>query len=104
MVRGLRLQQAEQLRAAAEAQKGREALPHDAGQLTHAATAGVAERVPVPSLRKDGIRARPGGVVPVVRAAEDHDRRRGTRREERSVELRIVALDGLERLSRAVVP
>ena len=97
-----RLEQPEELRAAAEAQEGRDAVAHRRRQLPHAAEVGVAERIPVPPPGMRGVPPGLGGIVPVVRAAEDGDRRRTALREQLRVEERIVALDRLEDLARLV--
>ena len=98
----LRLEQAEDLRAAAEAHERRDALPDGRRELPHAARR--ARRAAGPSASASGApdRARLRGVVPVVRAAQHGDGRRAALREQLRVEQRIVALDRLEHLARVV--
>ena len=71
-----RLEQTEDLRAAAEAEERRDPLAHGRRELPHPAAARVAQGVPVPALGVLRVRPRLAGVVPVVGAAQHRDGRR----------------------------
>ena len=103
VARGARPRAGQELGTTAEAQEGRHARTNRPRELPHPSEASAAQGIPVPALRDRRVGARLGRIVPVVRAAEHGDRGRVALREQRGVELRVIALDRLQRLSRPIV-
>src|SRR5215472_6615671 len=97
-----RLEEREDLRAAAEPEHRRRTFSHGPVESTQSSFGSITKRVPPPAGGRQGVRYGLARVVPVVRAREDDDGRWAAAREEAHVERWVVPLDGLEHFAGGV--